>query len=403
MNEFSGILSNAARERLGRTEIGEMISLSAKHGAISFGAGEPSPEMFPVEEMSEAIREALREPDVWGYYHDDYGDPSLREWIADRMFRDGLSPSWVSARSILITNGGGEAVNLASGALIDPGAVVLVESPTYTESLLTFRARGAVCVSVPSDDEGIVPEELERIVSYTPARFLYTIPNFQNPSGRTTSAERRVRILDVARRAGIAIVEDDPYHYLSYDGPAPESYLRLAGDDARVIHCSSFSKIVAPGLRVGWMTAPPELEDIFRSLRVSAGLGRPLAIQRGLRRYLDRVDFPGRIERLRSEYRGRRDMMTELCRRYLTPVGVRTNRPGGGFFIWAETPGAREGFSSRDFARRAVERGICVVPGTAFYPSGGGERAFRLSFAKSSGEAMEEGMRRLSRAFADEV
>lgn len=399
---FREQISTMARERLGGSEIGEMISLVVEHNAISFGAGEPSADMFPKDGIRESVSNAFDSPDVWGYFHDDYGDLGLREWIVGRMREDDMLPGWAGLENILMTNGGGEAMSLVSEALIDPGALILVESPTYTESLLTFRKQGAVCVSVPSDDEGIVPEELERIASTRRARFLYTIPNFQNPSGRTTPLARRLRILDILRRYDVALVEDDPYHYLSYDGLPPTSYLKLAGDDRRVLHCNSFSKIVAPGLRCGWIVVPPSLREIFSSLRISAGLGRPLAIQKGILNFMRSVDFRERIDSICGEYRKRRGVMLEAIETYLSPLGIRTNRPAGGFFIWAEAPGSLDTFDSGKFARYAVEaEKIGVIPGSAFYPVGdtSGNRAFRLSYAKVPTDLMEEGMRRLTKAW----
>jgi 2-aminoadipate transaminase len=342
---------------------------------------------------------AFRDRDVWGYYHDDYGLIELREWIASRMKRDGMAPDWVGPENILITNGGGEAVSLAAEALVDPGSLILVESPTYTESLLTFRKQGGVCVSAPSDDDGIIPSELARIASSRVARFLYTVPNFQNPSGRTTPAERRIEILGILRENGMALVEDDPYHYLSYDSLPPESYLKLAGEDMRVIHVNSFSKIIAPGLRVGWAVIPPRLVKIFSSLRISAGLGRPLAIQRGVLIYLLGLDFNGMIAGLCREYRIRRGTMFDMIEKYLTPLGLRTNRPSGGFFIWGEAPGVGD---AKRFARYAVcEEKIGIIPGSAFYPEGdrGGDEFFRLSYSKIRTDAIEEGMARLAKAW----
>ena len=393
-------MSAMARERIGASEIGEIISLAVKYGAMSFGAGEPSEDMFPKDEMSEAFTRVLGENgDIWGYHHDEFGLMTLREWITERMKRDGMAPDWVRPENVIITNGGGEAMNLVAEALIDPGSVVLVESPTYTESLLTFRKQGAVCVPVPSDDDGLIPEELERLAASRKARFLYTIPNFQNPSGRTTPETRRIEILEILRSRGIALVEDDPYHYLSYDGEPPAGYLRLAGDDKRVIHCNSFSKTIAPGLRCGWAVIPPALTEAISCLRICAGLGRPLLIQRGIMNYLDGMDFPKRISALRDEYRKRRGAMLEAAARYLAPLGVKTNRPGGGFFIWAE---AMPGINTREFARFAIrEEHIAIIPGTAFYPEGekDGFRSFRLSYSKVPADSIDEGMRRLARAF----
>jgi 2-aminoadipate transaminase len=396
------VLSGASRERLGKSGIVEMISLIEKHGAVSFGAGEPSSDLFPAAEIAKAVADAFGDADVWGYYHDDYGDEGLRDWIASRMKADGIAPDWVDARNIMMTNGGGEAVSLVTAAFADPGSVILVESPTYTESLLTFRAAGAFCLPVPSDGLGIIPGKLADIVSSVPARFLYTIPNYQNPSGRTMPGERRAEVLEILRRAGIGLVEDDPYHYLGYDGEPPASFLKLADGDARVVYCGSFSKTIAPGLRVGWVVTPPYLADIFGSLRVSSGLGRPLVLQRGIARYLEKADFGGRISFLRAEYGKRRDCMASMCEKYLAPLGIRTNRPGGGFFVWGEVspPALRKDFSSGRFARWAVtNEKIGIIPGSAFYPSEGGEDAFRMSYAKTGAGDIEDGVKRLARAF----
>ncbi|MDR3280462.1 MAG: PLP-dependent aminotransferase family protein [Synergistaceae bacterium] len=397
---FREQVSTMARERMGISEIGEMISLVLENGALSFGAGEPSADMFPKEQIRDAMTKAFGDSDVWGYHHDEFGLMELREWIAGRMSADDMLPAWADAANIIITNGGGEAMSLVTEALVDPGALVLVESPTYTESLLTFRKQGAVCVSIASDDDGIIPDELARVVSSRKARFLYTIPNFQNPSGRTTPLDRRLKILEILRDSDVALVEDDPYHYLSYDGCPLTSYIKLAGDDKRVIHCSSFSKIIAPGLRAGWAVIPDALIDIFCTLRISSGLGRPLAIQKGIWHYLSEVDFAGRVEALRAEYRGRRGVMLDSIEKHLTPLGIKTNRPAGGFFIWGNMPA---GMSARKFAHYAVkEEKIGIIPGTAFYPSGeeaSGDGSFRMSYAKVSSDSIDEGMTRLARAF----
>lgn len=396
---FREQISAIARERLSESEIGKIISLVAENGAISFGAGEPSADMFPKERIKESVARAFDDPDVWGYYHEDFGHGGLREWIARRMAADDMSPSWVGAENILLTNGGGEAISLVAEALADAGSLILVESPTYTESLLTFRRQGAVCVPVPSDDDGIIPDELARIASSRRARFLYTIPNFQNPSGRTTPLERRVRILEILRENDVAVVEDDPYHYLSYDDAPPTSYLKLAGKDKRVIHCNSFSKIIAPGLRTGWAVIPPPLIPVFSALRICAGLNRPVVIQSGVLNFLNGTDFRAHIGGICGEYRRRRAVMLDMIAKYLTPLGVRTNAPKGGFFIWADS--ARE-IDARDFARFAVTREkIGIIPGAAFFPAGDrtGYRSFRLSYAKVPPDLMEEGMRRLARAW----
>ena len=255
---------------------------------------------------------------------------------------------------------------------------------------------------VSTDDEGILPEELERTPQLKGARFLYTIPNFQNPSGCTASVERRLRVLDILRRHDVAIVEDDPYHYLGYDGPVPTSYLKLAGDDRRVIHCNTFSKIVAPGLRIGWAVVPPALRDVFLALCICDGLGPALLMQRAILHLMRTLDFEKHVEGLRREYRSRRDMMLGLAEERLTPLGLRTNRPKGGFFIWGQGPDDMRGFNSAAFARYAVQHeGIGLIPGNVFFPDGDdrGDRAFRLSYARIPLDRMDEGMVRLARAW----
>lgn len=397
--DFAGQLSTMARERLEGSVISEVGGLVAANQAISFGAGEPSPELLPLKELKEAFESLWATPAVLSYAMDERGYMPLREWIVDRMFRDDISPDWVNPEHVLLTSGGAEAVHLASEALIDPGSLVLVEAPTYVESLITFRKQGAVCVPVESDDEGILPEALQKFLATRSYRFLYTIPNFQNPSGRTTTLERRQRILAIARQAGLPILEDDPYHYLNYEAPLPPSYLKLAGDDQRVIHCNSFSKIIAPGIRTGWMVVPPVLCEKMSVLALCSALVRPLILQRGLHEMLCRIDFEERIRHLCQTYKVRRDTMFGAMDSFLTPLGIKTNRPKGGFFVWGEMPGVTD---MVDFMRYTVQtQKVGIIPGSAFFPSAAeGAGTFRLSYAKVEGKTLEQGIERLALAYS---
>ncbi|NLT47662.1 MAG: PLP-dependent aminotransferase family protein [Clostridiales bacterium] len=389
-----------AKERLEPSEIGEMIKLTIENDAISFTAGEPSPDIYPLDELKESFKDVFNETSLLAYYKDDFGLIELREWIADRMAVDGIAPEWVSKDNILLTNGAGEAIQLVSEALIDPGSIVLVESPTYTESLLTFRKQGAQCISVPSDDNGIVPEALEDVLSKRRVRFLYTIPNFQNPSGRTSPQERREEILRIVENYNVPILEDDPYHYLSYDRVPPDSYLKLAGEDKRVIHTNSFSKTVAPGMRCGWAVIPSSLIKQMNALRVSAGLTRAAIVQKGLVNYLKSIDFNERVNFLCDTYRVRRNGMMKAIADHLDPLGIKTNYPSGGFFVWAEVPFIDD---VKSFARFAVvEKKIGIIPGSAFFTQDEahkGNNSFRISFAKVSPEVAQDGMLRLADAF----
>lgn len=399
---FQDQLSSMAKERLEPSEIGIMIKLAIANKAISFAAGEPSADIYPTSELKEAFAGIFDDPSLLAYYKDDFGLIELREWIVERMKKDGMVPQWASAKNILLTNGAGEAIELAAEALIDPGSLVLVESPTFTETLLTFRKQGAQCVGVPSDDYGIIPEALEDILKKRRVRFLYTIPNFQNPSGRTSPLERRKAILELAEKYCLPIFEDDPYHYLSYDGEPPATYLKLAGDDRRVLHSNSFSKLVAPGIRVGWLVVPDEIIPHLNAFRVSAGLARPAILQKGLYNYLRNIDFAKRVAQLQNVYRTRRDGMAAAVDKHLKPLGVRTNYPRGGFFMWGEKEGIDD---MTAFGRFAVEeKKIAILPGSAFYTQDEARfdrNSFRISFAKVDPQTADEGAARLAEAFTE--
>ncbi|MEG1602446.1 MAG: PLP-dependent aminotransferase family protein [Cloacibacillus sp.] len=399
---FKNQLSTMAKERLDPSEIGVMIKLTIENGAISFTAGEPSADIYPTEALKSAFASVFDETSLLAYAKEDFGLPELREWITQRMKADGMAPDWVSAENILLTNGAGEAIELVAETLIDPGCTVLVEAPTFTETLLTFRKQGANCVGVASDDDGIIPAAFEAALRERPVRFLYTIPNFQNPSGRTSPLARRKEILEIAAKYGVPIFEDDPYHYLSYDEEPPATYLALAGDDRRVIHSNSFSKLIAPGLRCGWAVVPDAVIPQLNAFRISAGLTRPAILQQGIVNYLKGVDFAQRVKFLRDTYRVRRDGMTAAIERHLKPLGIKTNYPKGGFFLWGEADGIDD---MTAFARFAVtEKKIGIIPGSAFYTLDEGKkdkRSFRISFAKVAPEVAEEGVRRLAEAFRE--
>ncbi|MDR1966840.1 MAG: PLP-dependent aminotransferase family protein [Synergistaceae bacterium] len=396
---FERAFSSMARERLDVSAIGEMIELVAKNGAISFAAGEPSADMLPTGLLSAAFEGVFEDASLLGYYSSHLGHSGLRGWICDWMRLDGLAPDWVKPENIMITCGSQEGISLAGEALIDPGSYVLVESPTYMEALLSFRKQGATCIGVPIDEGGIVVEALDGVLKRYKARFLYTIPNFQNPSGNTATAERRKEVLGVLRKYDVPLIEDDPYHYLSYDGEPPATYLKLAGDDGRVAYLGSFSKIVAPGVRCGWMAVPDSLMPQIESLRVNSCLGLPVFVQHGLLNMLASIDMPGYIAKLRSAYRVRRDGMLGALGAHLGGAGLSHNRPAGGFFIWGRLEGIGD---VMDFARFAVAREkIGIIPGSVFFAPGEEDlSSIRFSFAKVDATSAEEGSARLAKAIS---
>ena len=394
---FAGVLSSMAKERLEVSAIGEMITLVIKHGAISFTAGEPSTDLLPVEALKKGFSTAFDDPSLLGYYWTPLGNLGLREWTCDWMRSDGLIPDWVNPDNIMTTCGSQEGISLAGEAMIDAGSYVLVESPTYMETLLTFRKQGATCLSVPVDEDGIDIAELERVLSQKQVRFLYTIPNFQNPSGYTATVERRMQVLEVLRKYNVPLLEDDPYHYLSYEGEPPTTYLKLAGDDMRVIYLGSFSKIIAPGMRTGWMVVPDSLMPKIKCLRVSSSLGMSITMQQGLLNTLKATNMKEHIASLCSAYRARRDGMLEALDSTVRELGLEYNRPKGGFFIWGKLDGISD---MMDFARYAVcNEKIGVVPGSVFFAPGAEDpTTMRLSFAKVDAKKAAEGAERLAKA-----
>lgn len=395
--DFASALSAMARERLETSAIGEMIKLVTQHDALSFAAGEPSTELLPIDLFKKSFTGVFDDPAQLGYYWSDLGHIALRDWIVKWMKRDGLVPDWVSSDNIMMTCGSQEGISLAAEALIDPGSYVLVENPTYMETLLTFRKQGAVCIGVPIDEQGIIPEELEGILRKKTVRFLYSIPNFQNPSGYTATIERRRQILEILRKYNIPLVEDDPYHYLSYDGSPPPSYIKLADDDKRVVYLGSFSKILAPGIRCGWMIVPDSLMQKVISLRVNACLSLPILVQQGLFNMVIGLDMKKYTSNLSSLYRIRRDGILKALDTHLRDLGLLYNKPKGGFFIWGKLKVIDD---MMDFARYSiVHEKVGFIPGSVFYVAGVEDTSsIRFSFAKVDEAEANEGAKRLAKA-----
>lgn len=390
-------LSVLGAERLEVSDISVICALLAKHPGVSFSSGEPASELYPIKELQEAFVEALEEPGILDYYDSDMGYAPLREWLAALMHEDGIAPAWVTAEHILLTHGAAEAINDVTELLLDAGDIVAVEEATYVEALINFRKQGALCLGVKMDEDGIVPEALEEACGKNKIKMLYTIPNFSNPTGRTATLERRKAVLEVCRKYNVLILEDDPYRYLSYDGGVPASYLALAGDGGNVIYCSSFSKVIAPGVRMGWLAIPPALTERFSTFQICNGLIQQPFTHKAVYHYLQKNDFRTRISFLCREYGKRRDDLLAEIDSWLKPLGVHVSRPKGGFFIWGTADGIHD---MMDFAKYAIEHnGVAVIPGSSFIADGvSGKNTCRFSFSKVTPEAAKEGCKRLAEA-----
>ena len=386
---------NSRMGRLTPSSIQEMMNLSSKPGCISFTAGEPSMELYPVEKIEEAMAATLsKEPEVLAY-SEPPGDPGFRDWISEWLDGKGYTPGPAGMERIMLTNGSQAGLNLLSLMFLEKGSRIMVENPSYPEAVLTFAKEGPEFLPVPMDSDGPDVAGMEDILKRNRISFFYTIPTFQNPSGLSTSTERKKRILELADKYDFMIVEDDPYRELWFDAEPSPTYLSLCGNGDRVLYLGSFSKIVAPGVRCGYMVLPPDVMKKATELRVALEVNLPSLLHRMLHKVVTDPFFDGHLDHLRDVYRSRRDSMAENVDKYLSPLGFDFSRPAGGFFLWGRVPG----IDGAGFCRYAVlKEKIGVIPGKAFFVGGGGDDYIRMSFAKVVPTQAEEGVLRLQRA-----
>jgi len=396
--DIRSLLGKRVTERIKPSAITEMMILVKKHNAISLTAGEPSSDVYPADLLRESIEKALRDPGILSYYPLSTGITELREWIAEWMKEDELLPQGYGGENVIMTNGSQDGLNLVSEAFVEPGDTVLVENPTYPEALLAFGKEGANFASVPVDKDGPIVEEMEKVLSKGRVKMFYTIVNFQNPSGCVTCDERKRQILELARRYGFLIIEDDPYRYLRYEGNHEGSYIKMAQDEDMVIYLGSFSKIIAPGIRCGFMVVPSKIASQMGELALATKLSLPAFLQRAVFELLSSLDMKAHLAHLRETYVARRNALDASLADNAVPQGMTYDLPMGGFFIWARVPWLKDCF---DFAKYAVlEEHVGVVPGAAFFPdtSSADSSTLRLSFAKTPPEIAREAGLRLGRA-----
>jgi len=344
---------------------------------ISFGRGVPAPECLAVEELAECARAALEHDGrTILSYGPGGGYGPLREWLAERH---GVEPG-----RIIVTSGSLQGFVFVSEQLVRAGTRVLVEAPTYDRPLKILTRLGAEIVAVPMDDEGLLPDELPE----GDFAFLYTIPTFQNPSGRTLSLERRRRLAELARERGLLVLEDDPYGLVRYEGEALPSLFELAEGEG-VAYASSFSKTVAPGLRVGWFVLPQELAEEIEALAVSTYISPPYLSQATVLEFARGGNFEPNLERVNGLLRERRDAMLDALAREL-PDDASWTRPEGGYFVWLDLP---SGPPAAELLATAEQAGVTFVKGTDFFPGGrGGEQSLRLAFSYVSPDEIAEGV-----------
>ena len=384
-------------QRMGSSAIRELLKLTEKPDIISFAGGLPAPEVFPVEKFSEACSRVLTDYGARALqYGTTEGIMPLREMICRHTERYSIE---VVPDNIMITSGSQQALDLLGKILINPGDRILVESPTYLGALQAWSAYGADYVTVPIDEFGMVADELEIALRSGP-KFIYVLPNFQNPAGVTLSLERRRKLIELADRYGVPIVEDDPYGQLRYEGDHIPPVISLDsmyrdnygdGYSGNVIYTSTFSKILAPGIRLAWVIAPPE---VIR-LMVQAKQGTDLHTSTFNQMVAHEVSKGGflddHIKLIRKVYQERRDLMLASLDGYFPP-GVDWTHPEGGLFTWVSLP---ENLNSSEVLKSAIEEKVAFVPGAPFYPKGGGFNTIRMNFSNANPENIRIGISRL--------
>ncbi|MFG2979149.1 PLP-dependent aminotransferase family protein [Streptomyces sp. NPDC048331] len=373
----------------------EILALTERPGIVSLAGGLPAPELFDTEGLRAAYdaafavsaRRALQ-------YSTTEGAPELRETVAARATARGLP---TGPDDVLITSGSQQALTLITATLVEPGDVVLVENPTYLAALQCFRLAGARVVAVPCDAEGILPDALADVVARERPKLLYTVPTFQNPTGRTLPTDRRAAVARTAARLGLWLVEDDPYGELRYEGSDVPWLAAHPGAEDRTALLGSFSKVMAPGLRLGWLRAPAALRRAAVVAKQAADLHTSTVDQLAAAHYLATVDLDAHIAAVRTAYRERRDALHGALGRTLS-ADCEWNLPAGGMFLWARLPADHE---ATDLLRTAVAHGVAFVPGAPFYATAPDPRTLRLSFTTHTPAEIAEGVGRLGAALAE--
>ena len=371
------------------SSIREMLKLTERPGVISFAGGLPAPELFPVDEIRSAAERVLAESGAQAFqYGASEGMASLRARIADEMVGRGID---CAADHVLITTGSQQGLDLLGKVFLDPGDTILTETPTYLAAIQAFQCFEANFQPVATDDEGVIPEAVDELAASGSMRFLYVIPNFQNPTGRTLSLARRRQLAEISARRKLTIVEDDPYARLRYRGehlPPIKSF----DTSGRVIYLSTFSKTVAPGFRTGWIVASPEVRDKLVVAKQAADLHTSSFDQLVLERYLRDFDNRRHVERVCAAYGERFAAMDDALRQHM-PEGFSWTHPEGGMFLWVSGP---KSLDTMAVLAEAVEAGVAFVPGADFFPRGGGENHMRLNFSNAGPDMIRNGIARLA-------
>ncbi|WP_110926810.1 aminotransferase-like domain-containing protein [Bacillus massiliglaciei] len=381
----------AERARLVKaSETREILKVTERPEVISFAGGLPAPELFPIEELKTVCNAVLEEDGAASLqYSTTEGYRPLREAIIQRMKGVGIQ---AALENVLITTGSQQAIDLTGRLFIDEGDTIICESPTYLAAINVFKSYNARFAEVAMDEDGMVMEELERTLQEHPdAKFIYTIPDFQNPTGRTLALERRKRMIELANQYDVLIVEDNPYGAVRFAGEALPP-LKHFDTEGRVIYLSTFSKIFTPGLRIGWICADLPFIEKYVAFKQTADLHTDSFAQKITAKYMELYDIETHIQTIKAVYKERCAVMLDCIEAYF-PKNITCSKPEGGLFIWVELP---ESVDSRELFAKCLENNVAFVPGTPFFPNGTNNHAFRLNYSNMPKDKIREGMKRIS-------
>ncbi len=373
------------------SEIRELLKLTEQPEMISFAGGLPAPELFPLEEMKTVDERILKEEGRQALQYgptDGYG--MLRRQISDRM--NSVYNCKTTAEDILMISGSQQGLDMVGRVFLNKDDIVLMESPSYLGAINAFRLSGPKFIAVPTDEQGMIPEELDKILAAEKrVRMIYVIPDFQNPTGITWTLERRQKFMEIINRYEIPVIEDNPYGELRFEGEILPS-LKSLDTKGLVVFLGTFSKIFAPGLRLGWICAAPAILEKCNMLKQAGDLQTSSFAQRQAAFYIDMFDLDAHIQKIKDVYKKRRDVMLRAIKENF-PEEVKYTYPEGGLFMWVTLP---EYMKAKDLMLECIEKKVAYVPGDSFYPNGGHYNMFRLNYSNMDEERIELGIKRIA-------
>ena len=389
--QFAGRMNN-----IKASTIREVLKLTERPEVISFGGGMPAAEFFPIDEMKEVTLKVLEEDGQKALqYGPTDGYLPLREKVVKRLNKIGVRN--ITANNVLFTSGSQQGLDFSGKIFIDPGDVVICEKPSYLGAINAFKAYECKFVDIPMDDNGMVMEQLEDALKTIPkVKFIYVIPDFQNPTGKSWSTERRKHLVELANKYNTVIIEDNPYYELRYSGQ-PKPAIKSFDTQDRVVFLGTFSKTLAPGLRIGWICAGSEILGKYNLVKQGADLQVNSLTQRQINKYMEMYDLDARIESLIEVYRNRREVMVQQMRKHFPPE-VKIDIADGGLFLWVEFP---EHINTTELMTKVLEKNVAYIPGAPFYPNGGGQNTARFSFSAVPEDKIMEGIKRMGEALKE--